>query len=67
MKIPLRRELIRIQQAKREVEKKEISSSTIKRDMFRLKARVQMVILRNLPEELIAAEVERIFPVDVRV
>ncbi len=66
MKIPLRRELMRLQEAKRKEEEKEIASSAIKRDMFRLKARVQMVMLRGLPEELIEEETERIFPADMR-
>ena len=67
LKVPLMEVLSQRQDAQRLAEARETASSAIKRDMFRHKARVQMVLLRGLPEELVEAETERIFPADAQI
>ena len=67
LKIPLLHELNQLLEKKRIAEEKDAAATIAKRDLFRLKAHVHMVLLRGLPAELIAAEIERIFPADVQI
>ena len=67
LKIPLQHELEKVHKAQQDSDEKDAATSSIKRQMFQLKAKVQLEILRGLDADLISMEAERIFPADLRI